>query len=275
MAEPQNISAEELQEILHVIKVNYGYDFGGYSHASIKRRILHCMHKGSINGIYDLKYHLTNDSHFFAWFLQSLTVNVTEMFRDPAFFKELRDKVVDKLAAYPLIKIWHAGCATGEEAYSMAIILFEHGLLDRTKIYATDINPANLEKARKGIMPLTYMKEYTQNYIQAGGRSDFSAYYTARYEHAIMRKDFRESIVFSQHNLVTDQVFNEFQLICCRNVLIYFNKDLQDQVLNLFCNSLAPLTYLALGTKESLLASDIRNKFTTVSSTAKIFRRKT
>ncbi|MDR3681717.1 MAG: protein-glutamate O-methyltransferase CheR [Flavipsychrobacter sp.] len=274
MADPKNVSAEELQEILQVIRLNYGYDFSNYSHASIKRRILHCMNKGNISSTYDLKYHLTNDPLFFAWFLQSVTVNVTEMFRDPLFFRELRTSVLDKLAAYPLIKIWHAGCSTGEEAYSMAILLFEHGLLDRAKIYATDLNPANLEKARKGIMPLVNMKDHTQNYIQSGGRNDFSSYYTARYENAIMRKDFRESIVFSQHNLVTDQVFNEFQLICCRNVLIYFNKELQNQVLNLFYNSMAPLTYLALGTKESMLASEIRSKFITVSATNKIFRRK-
>ncbi len=274
MLEHQNISADDLHEVLQVIKVNYGYDFSKYSHASIKRRILHCMKKANIATIYDLRYHLTNDKRFFSWFLESVTVNVTEMFRDPAFFKELRERVITKLAAYPIIKIWHAGCATGEEAYSMAIMLQEMGLLERTKIYATDLNPANLQKARTGIIPLQYMKEYTQNYIQAGGINDFSAYYTARYEHAIMRKDLRESIIFSQHNLVTDHIFNEFQLICCRNVLIYFNKDLQTHVFDLFYNSLAPLTYLALGTKESLLFSDVRNKFTTISLTNKIFRRK-
>lgn len=275
MNEHKEISAEELEDILQVIKANYGYDFSKYSRASMRRRILRCMQTAGIKTLYELKFHLINDRQFFSWFLQSVTVNVTEMFRDPSFYKELREKVLVKLASYPIVKIWHAGCATGEEAYSMAIMLYEEGLLDRAKIYATDLNPANLEKARKGIMPLQHMKEYTQNYIQAGGKADFSSYYTARYENAIIRKDLREHIVFSLHNLVTDQVFNEFQLICCRNVLIYFNKELQNHVVQLFYDSLAPLTYLALGMKESLIFSEMRHKFTTVSAVNKIFRRKT
>lgn len=268
------IEKEEVDDIVKVIYETYGYDFGDYALASLNRRLQRCMEMAKIKTVYDLKYSLTNDPAFFNWFLESVTVNVTEMFRDPDFYRELRDKVLTKLAAYPIIKIWHAGCSTGEEVYSMAIMLKEEGLLDRAKIYATDINPANIEKARNGIVPLQYMKDYTKNYIRAGGHGDFSDYYTARYGNAIINKELKKNILFSQHNLVTDQVFNEFQLICCRNVLIYFNKTLQNRVVKLFYESLLPLGYLAIGTKESLMFSDMRNNFEVISSANKIFRRK-
>ena len=271
----KQLSDVELEDILQVIKSQYGYDFHDYAHASIMRRVHRCMEMSKTRNAFDLKFKLTNEPDFFNWFLESVTVNVTEMFRDPEFYKEIRNHVIPKLASYPTIKIWHAGCATGEEVYSMAILLKEEGLLERTRIYATDLNPANLEKARKGIMPLSYMKNYTQNYLLSGGKSDFSEYYTARYGNDIIRKDLLANVLFSQHNLVTDQVFNEFQLICCRNVLIYFNKKLQDKVLRLFYDSLSPLGYLALGIKESLLFSQIRDNFQTVSANNKIFRRKT
>lgn len=270
----RHLSDVELEEILHVIKLQHGYDFSDYAHASIKRRIQRCMEMSKTKNVFELKYRLTNEPDFFNWFIESVTVNVTEMFRDPEFYKDIRSKVIPKLASYPIIKIWHAGCATGEEVYSMAILLKEEGLLERTRIYATDLNPANLEKARKGIIPLSYMKNYTQNYLLSGGKSDFSEYYTARYGNSIIRKELLNNILFSQHNLVTDQVFNEFQLICCRNVLIYFNKNLQDKVLRLFYDSLSPLGYLALGIKESLLFSQIRDNFQTTSANNKIFRRK-
>jgi chemotaxis protein methyltransferase CheR len=265
---------EEVDDIVKVIYETYGYDFGDYALASLHRRLQRCMEMAKLKTVYELKYNLTNDPAFFNWFLESVTVNVTEMFRDPDFYRELRDKVLTKLAAYPIIKIWHAGCSTGEEVYSMAIMLKEEGLLDRAKIYATDINPANIEKARQGIIPLSYMKDYTKNYIRAGGYGDFSDYYTARYGNALINKELKKNILFSQHNLVTDQVFNEFQLICCRNVLIYFNKTLQNRATKLFYESLSPLGYLAIGTKESLMFSDTRNNFEVISSTNKIFRRK-
>ncbi|RYE16405.1 MAG: protein-glutamate O-methyltransferase CheR [Sphingobacteriales bacterium] len=263
-----------LEEILHVIKSQYGYDFNDYAHASIMRRVQRCMEMSKTKNVFDLKFRLTNEPDFFNWFLESVTVNVTEMFRDPEFYKDIRTKVIPKLASYPFIKIWHAGCATGEEVYSMAILLKEEGLLERTRIYATDLNPANLEKARKGIIPMSYMKNYTQNYLLSGGKSDFSEYYTARYGNSLIRKDLLTNILFSQHNLVTDQVFNEFQLVICRNVLIYFNKKLQDRVLRLFYDSMSPLGYLSLGIKESLLFSPLRDNFQTISANNKIFRRK-
>lgn len=263
----------ELDEIILLLNREHGYDFSNYSAASFKRRVQRVMHLHRIADFYDLKFAITNDRNFVALFVQEITVNVTEMFRDPLFFKKLSEKVLPVLASYPSIKIWHAGCSTGDEVYSLAILLHEAGLLERTRIYATDINSAALEKARKGIVDVRLIKEYTQNYIKAGGRADFSQYYTARYDHAIMRKDLRERIVFSQHNLVVDGIFNEFQLICCRNVLIYFNRVLQNRVLQLFYNSLSPLGYLALGIKESLMFTDVKYNFEVIDNTTKIFRR--
>jgi len=267
------MTTAELDEIILLLKSEHGYDFSNYSAASFKRRVQRVMSLHRVANFYDLKYTITNDKHFVALFVQEITVNVTEMFRDPNFFRKLKDSVLPVLASYPSIKIWHAGCSTGEEVYSLAILLQEMGLFERTRIYATDINGAALEKARKGIVDVRLIKEYTQNYIKAGGSADFSLYYTARYDHAIMRKNVRERIVFSQHNLVVDGVFNEFQLICCRNVLIYFNRVLQNRVLQLFYNSLSPLGYLALGIKESLMFTDVKNKFETIDNTNKIFRR--
>lgn len=269
------ISTEELDEIIYLVRKQYGYDFSDYARASLQRRVIRCMQKAGCLTAYELKFQLTNDSRFFAWFIESLTVNVTEMFRDPDFYKELRNSVLPKLASYPTIKIWHAGCSTGEEVFSMAILLHEAGLLSRTRLYATDLNPANLERARQGIVPLQHMKDYTSNYIQSGGIHEFSSYYTARYENAIIHKEYRKNLVFATHNLATDQAFNEFQLVCCRNVLIYFNRTLQNRVMTLFSNSLSPLGYLALGMKESLLFSEARHQFDAVNPAVRIYRSKT
>lgn len=268
------ITEQELNDLLLLIKQVYGYDFTGYSKASLLRRFQKVMDDAKMKTAYDLRFYLTNDRKHFDWFLQTVTVNVTEMFRDPGFYKAVREKVIQRLATYPIIKIWHAGCSTGEEVFSMAILLHEAGLLERTKIYATDINPANLEKAKKGITPLQQMKDYTFNYQQSGGNRDFADYYTARYNGALIRKELRDNIVFAQHNLVTDGMFNEFQLICCRNVLIYFEKELQNRVISLFEESLSSLGYLALGIKESLLFTEVRNKFEPVDLKNKIFRKK-
>jgi chemotaxis protein methyltransferase CheR len=246
-----DISDEEIEEILHLVHNRYGYDFINYSRASMQRRIARFIDSSDYKNVQDLKKHLENDKTVFDFFLQKITVNVTEMFRDPEFYKVIRKEIIPVIASYPSIKIWHAGCSSGEEVFSMAILLHEAGLLNRSKIYATDINPYNIEKAKIGILPLDVMKEYVANYIQAGGERDFASYYTAGYNHAIIRKDLRSNIVFSQHNLVTDQVFNEFQLIFCRNVMIYFNRALQNKIIHLFYNSLSTFGYLALGIKES------------------------
>ncbi|RYZ56506.1 MAG: protein-glutamate O-methyltransferase CheR [Sphingobacteriales bacterium] len=270
----ENLERNQLDALIILINDIYGYDFSGYSHASLQRRF-DKFYK-SVNVPYpQFREKLSSSPEFFNRFLRAITVNVTEMFRDPYFFRELALSILPRISSYPIIKIWHAGCATGEEAYSMAILLEEAGLLERSRIYATDLNPMNLEKAEKGIVPLQQMQAFTQNYLASGGRNDFSDYYTARYDNAIIKYELRKHITFSQHNLVTDQVFNEFQLICCRNVLIYFNRELQNRVIKLFYDSLAPLGYLALGSKESLLFTDTRDKFEVKSQTNKIFRRKT
>ena len=270
----EEISHTDFTELVKIIQQRYGYDFADYSAASLKRRFSRFAGFVGVSSTFELKHRLLNEEGFFRKMLRYITVNVTEMFRDPSFYKVLREQVVPRLASYPIIKIWHAGCSTGEEVYSMAILMEEAGLLDRCRIYATDINEGNLEQAESGIITLKEMKEYTANYIQSGGISDFSNYYTAHYNKAVIQPFLRRNIIFFQHNLVTDQVFNEFQLICCRNVFIYFNRALQGRVVKLFYESLTSLGYLALGIKESLLYNDERAKFETVNQANKIFRRK-
>jgi chemotaxis protein methyltransferase CheR len=274
MSEQKNITEEELLEILQLLLHQYGYDFLNYSQASLKRRIFHFMDVMHIDSTYNLKYNLINHKDFFIQFLQTVMINTTDMFRDPVFYKTIREKILPELATYPIIKIWHAGCATGEEVFSLSILLYEEQLLHRCLIYATDLITVNLESARKGIFSLSNMKEYIRNYHEAGGKNDFSSYYTARYDYVMIDKVLQKNIVFSNHNLVTDNVFNEFQLIFCRNVLIYFNPLLQNKVINLLYNSLSPLGYLALGIKESLPFRDLNSKFDSVYPALKIFKRK-
>jgi len=268
------IHTEDLEGILEVLIQRYGYDFTGYAKGSLLRRVNRFAKEVDCNSAYDLKYTLLNNEAVFQHFLQEVTVNVTELFRDPQYYKILREKVLPILASYPIIKIWHAGCSTGEEVFSMCILLEEAGLLNRTKIYATDINLTNLEKAKNGILPLRNMREYTTNYQQSGGKRDFADYYTAMYDNAIIHEELRSAVIFSQHNLVSDHVFNEFQLITCRNVMIYFNKQLQDRVLRLFHDSLSPLGFLSLGLKESLHFSSVKDSFDAIDAPTKIFRRK-
>ncbi|WP_212003383.1 protein-glutamate O-methyltransferase CheR [Chitinophaga sp. HK235] len=270
----EDLTKDELDTLVGIIRKQYGYDFTDYAQASLKRRFQRFMGHSSIEEVTELTERLQQDPDFFLRMAQFITVNVTEMFRDPVFYKVLREQVLPRLATWPIIKIWHAGCATGEEVFSMIILLHEAGLLDRCRIYATDLNAANLDKASKGMIPLKFMKDYTQNYLQTGGTEDFSSYYTAGQDYAVIRPYLRRNIIFSQHNLVTDQVFNEFQLICCRNVFIYFNRQLQDHVLRLFYDSLSPLGYLAMGLKESMMFSEEKNRFEAVSALHKIFRRK-
>jgi chemotaxis protein methyltransferase CheR len=204
-------------------------------------------------------------------FIQEVSVTVTEMFRDPAFYKSLRAKVMKRLATYPFIKIWIAGCATGEEVYSIAILLQEEGLLSRSVIYATDINQKSLQMAKDGVYAVDNMKAYTSNYQKAGGTNSFSEYYKAKYNSVIFDKALKQNIVFAAHNLAVDKSFNEFQLIICRNVLIYFNQQLQNRVVDLFYDSLCPFGFLGLGSKESLLFSDKKKCFEDVDRREKIF----
>ncbi|MBL0882554.1 MAG: protein-glutamate O-methyltransferase CheR [Chitinophagaceae bacterium] len=268
------LSSQAFEQLLDLLHHVYGYDFSGYSKASLLRRIYKFMETHEAKDGKQLIQLLAGDTSVFQLFLETITVNVTEMFRDPGFYKSIRENVLPILATYPQINIWHAGCSTGEEVFSLCILLHEAGLLHRTRIYATDINASNLEKARTGVLPMTHMREYTLNYLQSGCTGDFSDYYTALYDHVLVHKEIRDRVVFLQHNLVTDRSFNEFQLILCRNVMIYFNKQLQNKVLKLFYESLSSLGFIGLGMKESLLFSEYRSKYTVIDGSVKIFRKK-
>jgi chemotaxis protein methyltransferase CheR len=269
--EENSITVEELETLLHTLYVHFGYDFSGYATSSLKRRVLHFMQSNHIESMARLHEKTSQSRLFSEELIRELSVTVTELFRDPPYYKALREKVIRRLATYPFIRIWVAGCATGEEAYSLAVLLREEGLLERALIYATDINPRSVETARRGIYPLSCMQQYTANYQAAGGTASLSEYYLAKYDSVLMDRSLAERIVFSTHNLVSDTVFNEFQLITCRNVLIYFNRDLQNKVLGLFYDSLCNFGFLGLGNRESLLFSDKRQCFEEVSKKERIF----
>lgn len=251
----------------------YGFDFRQYARASLKRRVKNLMQLENLTTVSELQNKVLHDSQVMERFLLNLSINVTAMFRDPFMYSAFRDKVVPVLKTYPSLRIWHAGCATGEEVYSMAILLEEEGLLDRTKIYATDINEVVLRKARSGIISLELMKEYSSNYIKAGGKRAFSEYYSAQYDHAILRSNLGERIVFSRHNLVTDQSFNEFNVIFCRNVLIYFNETLQNRVHELIQASLCRFGIFVLGTKESVQYTPQEPHYKVLDQNQRIYQR--
>ncbi len=255
------INDEQIELLLADVLEQYGYDFTGYSRASLKRRILRLFGLDKHVSFAEFRYTIGSDSVYFKRFVEQITVNVTEMFRDPAFYKTLRSAVIPQLGTYPFIRIWLAGCSTGEEAYSMAIMLKELNLLNKSLIYATDINPIVLEKAAQAMFPLSQMKQYSENYIASGGTKEFSTYYSANYSLAKFEEELKSKIIFSTHNLVSDHSFNEFQLILCRNVLIYFDRGLQYNVLQLFDNSLERRGYLALGTKETIDFSPITKQY--------------
>ncbi|MGX9985496.1 CheR family methyltransferase [Soonwooa purpurea] len=261
MLEPSIVKDEDVEFLIKDIHELYGYDFSQYSRASFKRRINRICLIDKFTSYAELRYTIVNDPEYFKRFVEEITVNVTEMFRDSSFFKTLREHILPQLDTYPLIRIWVAGCSTGEEAYSIAILLKEANLYHKSLIYGTDINPSVLEKARAGIFPLQQMKLYTENYIQSGGQKDFSDYYTANYDSVKFDKSLQEKLILSTHNLVSDSSFNSFQLIICRNVLIYFEKILQERVFQLFDESLENLGYLALGSKETLRFSKLNNNF--------------
>ena len=255
---------EEITLLLNDLLEVYGYDFNYYSKASLKRRVNRLFSLDKFRDFAEFRTKIISDTNYIKRFIEEITVNVTEMFRDSSFYKELRTAVLPVLGTNPFIRIWHAGCSTGEEVYSVAILLHEAGLLQKSLIYATDINPGVLEKAKSGIFPISQMKYYSENYIASGGIEDFSAYYTANYEGVKFNQDLRNKMIFSTHNLVSDSSFNEFHLIICRNVLIYFDKELQERVFTLFDASLGKLGYLALGSKETLKFSDIHKKYSQV-----------
>ncbi|MGV3507647.1 MAG: CheR family methyltransferase [Sphingobacteriaceae bacterium] len=267
------IQEKDVDILLNDLFENYGYDFTDYTKASLKRRINRLYTLDKFPSFAEFRYHLKANETYFKRFVEEITVTVTEMFRDPDFYKIIREQVLPVLGTYPHIRIWHAGCSTGEEVYSMAILLKEANLFEKSLIYATDINQSVLEKASKGIFPLANMKQYSENYISAGGKQDFSNYYTASYDKVKFDEDLSRKMIFSMHNLVSDRSFNEFQLILCRNVLIYFDKNLQSTVFKLFEESLENLGYLALGSKETLRFSTVAHKFKQVDAKEKIWRK--
>lgn len=264
----------EVELLLEAIYRKYGYDFRKYASAHTKRRLEHRRQAEGLPNLSAVQHHLIYDEAFFNRLLLDLSINVTEMFRDPWFYKGVRELVVPYLKTYPFVKIWHAGCSAGQEVYSMGIVMHEEGMMDRVQMYATDFNELILAKAKDGIYPMSLVREYTANYQQAGGTRSFSNYYTADYESVIMKRFLKESVLFSSHNLVTDGVFGEMNAIFCRNVLIYFNRELQNRVLNLFYESLCPGGFLCLGSKENIKFSNIAHKFEIVAEREKIYRKK-
>jgi chemotaxis protein methyltransferase CheR len=264
---------DELDLLTGLLSEKYGYDFNNYARASLKRRVSRLMVIDRFPSFAELLHKVNHDTEYLPRMVQGLTVNVTEMFRDPSVFKTLRESVLPVLATHPLIRIWHAGCSTGEEVYSMAILLEEANLLHRSLLYATDLNPTVIENIKKGIFPMSQMKNYSENYILSGGKKDFSTYYTAKYDWAKFDERLKSRMIVATHNLVSDRSFNEFQIIFCRNVLIYFDKTLQDHVLNLFDDSLEKLGFLVLGSKENLRFSSISKKYVQTEPKEKIWRK--
>ena len=263
----------ELRLLMEAIYLRYSYDFRDYAGASQKRRVLQALQQLDCPTIPALQAKVLHDPAVFMQLLEYLTIPVSEMFRDPPFFLALRQQVMPRLLTYPSLKIWIAGCSTGEEAYSLAILLREEGLLERTRIYATDINAKSLGKARQGIFSLGSIQGHTANYQQAGGKQAFSEYYTAAYDSAIFDKSLSENITFADHSLATDSVFSETQMVLCRNVLIYFNKKLQNRALGLFHASLSHRGFLGLGSKESLEFSAYAKRFEPLDKAERIFRK--
>lgn len=263
----------EIELLIEAIYQKYGYDFRSYARASLGRRIHHRLSQTKLASISQMQHLVLYDVAFFEQLLLDLSVNVTAMFRDPQFYKAVREQIVPVLKTFPFIKIWHAGCSTGEEVYSMAILLHEEGLYERTQIYATDFNEEVIKKAREGIIPIDRIKDFTGNYQISGGNQSFSDYYTAKYNFAIMNQFLKKNIVFADHNLATDGAFGEMNLIMCRNVLIYFDKQLQNRTIGLFRESLRHLGYLCLGTKESLRFFEYEDNFEPVIKSLKIYRK--
>lgn len=270
--EGPNLEDIEYRLVLDTIHYRYGYNFHSYAKKSLKRRLLYLVNKLGYEKLTDMIKPILYDESFFEKLLDSISVPVTEMFRDPKFFKIIKQKIIPLLQTYPNIKIWHAGCATGEEVYSMAIMLEEEGVYDHCHIYATDFNTASLEKAKQGIYSYSQMKKYTENYYLAGGENSFSEYYDNHIQGTIkIDKQLARNITFAKHNLESDSVFGQFNLIICRNVLIYFDQQLQNKIFSLFFDSNADLGYLCLGSHESINNKPI--KYDTIFDKYKIYRK--
>ncbi|MCF8463654.1 MAG: protein-glutamate O-methyltransferase CheR [Flavobacteriales bacterium] len=267
------IGEGEVEKIIEALNRYHGIDFSGYSRASFTRRIQRIADKDA-NGTFDTLLHrVSENKDYFYKFLKEITVNVTEMFRDPSFFNSVRKNVLPELSRQQSLQIWHAACSTGEEVYSLAVLLHEASLLERSTIRGTDLNPEVLLTAKQGVYPHRNFQEYGQNYERSGGKVSLSEYYEASYGNSIFKSFLKDKMTFSEHNLVTDGSFNKFNLIMCRNVLIYFQKPLQAHVVHLFKNSLVTGGFLCLGSKESLLFSDDRLAFEVVDAKEKIYRK--
>ncbi|WP_155212739.1 CheR family methyltransferase [Fulvivirga aurantia] len=264
----------ETRLLLEAIFHRYGYDFREYNVSSIKRRFEQHFKEDKLNSISEMIPKVLHDRTYFNELLFDMSVTVTEMFRDPELYRIVRERVVPTLQTYPFINLWNAGCATGEEAYSMAILLHEEGLLSRSQIYATDINMRSIEIAKRGIIPISRMKHYTDNYNKAGGTRSLSDYFLSQYNGAKINNALKKTITFSGHNLVMDGVFAEIHMIICKNVLIYFNKQLQNKVLKLLTESLCLNGFLCLGDKESLEFTEVRKYYEVVDKEAKIYQKK-
>jgi chemotaxis protein methyltransferase CheR len=271
--ETRDVEEIEVALLLEAIYRRYGFDFREYAPASLRRRLWRRAHAEGLDTISALQAHVLHDPACMERLLLDLSINVTTMFRDPSFYAAFRKKVTPLLRTYPFSRIWVAGCSTGEEVYSLAIVLEEEGLLDRTRIYATDINEAVLERARRGVFGLDKMQEFTQNYLHAGGTRAFSEYYLADYEGAVFDRRLVEHAVFAQHNLVSDRSFNEFHVIVCRNVLIYFDRSLQERVFGLFDESLIRFGVLALGHKETIRFSSFAERYSELDPAERIWKK--
>lgn len=265
----------EIRLLLEGIFSCYGYDFREYAGASIRRRILNAVQVEQRKNVSDLQEKVLHDPACMERLLLTLTVHVTSMFRDPGFYVAFRQQVVPLLKTYPFVRVWCAGCSSGEEVYSLAILLHEEGLYERCQIYATDLSEAVLRGAKAGLFPVSSMREYTENYQKAGGTTAFSDYYTARYDNALFHASLREHVIFAPHNLTTDASFNEFNVILCRNVMIYFNEALQERVHSLLYGSLGRLGVLGLGRKESILLTPHARNYEEVNGPERIYRKAT
>lgn len=264
----------EIKLLLEAIFLKYGHDFRNYSQAHLKRRVLHRLMLSNLNNISEMQYKILHDPEFMREVMTDFSINVTEMFRDPEFYRTMRKEVIPVIKTYPYIKIWHAGCSTGEEVYSMAILLEEENLLNRTLIYATDYNENVLKVAKRGEYKKENLGNYQKNYEKSGGKASLSDYITDDGTMVKFDSRLRNRMVFSEHNLVTDSAFSDLHMIICRNVLIYFNRDLQNKVIGLFRDSLMHGGVLGIGNKESLDFSDYRNEFEYINKAQKIYLRK-
>jgi len=269
----ETIEDIEIQLLLEAVYQHYHYDFRHYARASIKRRLLQARSRLGYSSISEMQSDVLHDKTVLPRLLNYLTVQVSEMFRDPSYFRALREQVIPHLLTYPSLKVWVAGCSNGEELYSLSILFREEGLANKTMFYATDINPTALKAAQAGVYPLDQIRQFTENHQKSGGHSSLSDYYTADYGRAVFDKSLRSQVVFSDHSLVTDAVFGEMHLISCRNVLIYFDRELQDRAFGLFRDSLARRGFLGIGSKESLRFSAQTGAFSEFVTSEKIYQK--